>query len=265
MLLKLPMSLGMTLAVWKMSKGTFQYPVEHLEKFEKFGMSPSKGALFYRPPGCGKTLLAKAITNECQGNFISVKGLESLMMQFRESDANLDSITTQCGSNVGDDGGVVDRVLNPLLTEMDGITTKKTIFIGATDRPNIIDLALLRPVEQISQSFASKLASMPLERTLRRILSVKGEGRDFDEEETKKSKEKETNDESKETKEEEKDGHDELCDCILCTCLLEERVHVAYVEITTLNKKNKLPKEEGDEDEKDIEGLVSIGIQAEDD
>lgn len=109
-----------------------QYPVEHPEKFEKFGMSPSRGVLFYGPPGCGKTLLAKAIANECQANFISVKGPELLTMWFGESEANvreifdkarqsspcvlffdeLDSIATQRGSSVGDAGGAADRVLN---------------------------------------------------------------------------------------------------------------------------------------------------------
>nr|XP_023879016.1 cell division cycle protein 48 homolog [Quercus suber]POE77308.1 cell division cycle protein 48 like [Quercus suber] len=145
---------------------TVQYPVEHPEKFEKFGMSPSKGVLFYGPPGCGKTLLAKAIANECQANFISVKGPELLTMWFGESEANvreifdkarqsapcvlffdeLDSIATQRGGSVGDAGGAADRVLNQLLTEMDGMTAKKTVFIiGATNRPDIIDSALLRP------------------------------------------------------------------------------------------------------------------------
>ena len=71
---------------------TVQYPVEHPEKFEKFGMAPSKGVLFYGPPGCGKTLLAKAIANECQANFISVKGPELLTMWFGESEANVREI-----------------------------------------------------------------------------------------------------------------------------------------------------------------------------
>jgi transitional endoplasmic reticulum ATPase len=143
-----------------------QYPVEHPEKFEKFGMAPSKGVLFYGPPGCGKTLLAKAIANECQANFISVKGPELLTMWFGESEANvreifdkarqsapcvlffdeLDSIAVQRGSSSGDAGGAADRVLNQLLTEMDGMNSKKTVFIiGATNRPDIIDPALLRP------------------------------------------------------------------------------------------------------------------------
>lgn len=105
--------------------------------------------------GCGKTLLAKAIANECQANFISVKGPEMLTMWFGESEANvrdifdkarqsapcvlffdeLDSIANQRGSSSGDAGGAADRVLNQLLTEMDGMNSKKTVFIiGATNR-----------------------------------------------------------------------------------------------------------------------------------
>lgn len=143
-----------------------QYPVEHPEKFEKFGMSPSKGVLFYGPPGCGKTLMAKAVANECQANFISVKGPELLTMWFGESEANvrdvfekargaapcvlffdeLDSIGQQRGGSNGDGGGAADRVMNQLLTEMDGIGSKKNVFIiGATNRPDIIDTALMRP------------------------------------------------------------------------------------------------------------------------
>merc|ERR1712070_1329652 len=70
-------------------KELVQYPVEHPEKFEKFGMSPSKGVLFYGPPGCGKTLMAKAVANECQANFVSIKGPELLTMWFGESEANV--------------------------------------------------------------------------------------------------------------------------------------------------------------------------------
>mmetsp|Transcript_6542 Transcript_6542/g.8858 ORF Transcript_6542/g.8858 Transcript_6542/m.8858 type:complete len:805 (-) Transcript_6542:342-2756(-) len=143
-----------------------QYPVEHPDKFEKFGMSPSKGVLFYGPPGCGKTLMAKAVANECQANFISVKGPELLTMWFGESESNvrdvfakarsaapcvlffdeLDSIAQQRGGSSGDGGGAADRVMNQLLTEMDGVGAKKNVFIiGATNRPDIIDPALMRP------------------------------------------------------------------------------------------------------------------------
>lgn len=66
-----------------------QFPVEHPEMFEKFGMQPSRGVLFYGPPGCGKTMLAKAVANECQANFISVKGPELLTMWFGESEHNV--------------------------------------------------------------------------------------------------------------------------------------------------------------------------------
>jgi len=142
-----------------------QYPVEHPELYKKYGMNASKGVLFYGPPGCGKTLLAKAVANECQANFISIKGPELLTMWFGESEANvrdvfdkarqsapcvlffdeLDSIARSRGSAPGD-SGVGDRVANQLLTEMDGLGVKKNVFIiGATNRPDIIDPALMRP------------------------------------------------------------------------------------------------------------------------
>jgi len=122
--------------------------------------------LFYGPPGCGKTLLAKAIANECQANFISIKGPELLTMWFGESEANvreifdkaraaspcvlffdeLDAIAKSRGSSLGDAGGAGDRVINQILTEMDGMGAKKNVFIiGATNRPDIIDSAILRP------------------------------------------------------------------------------------------------------------------------
>jgi len=147
-------------------KELVQYPIEHGDKYKKFGLSPSTGVLFYGPPGCGKTLLAKAIANECQSNFISIKGPELLTMWFGESEANvreifdkarqaapcvlffdeLDSIARSRGSSSGDAGGAADRVLNQILTEMDGMGAKKNVFIiGATNRPDIIDPALMRP------------------------------------------------------------------------------------------------------------------------
>jgi transitional endoplasmic reticulum ATPase len=137
---------------------TVQYPVMYPEQFAKFGMSPSRGVLFYGPPGCGKTLLAKAIANECQSNFISIKGPELLTMWFGESEANvreifdkarqsapcvlffdeLDSIARARGSSGGDAGGAGDRVMNQMLTEMDGVGSKKNVFIiGATNRSHL--------------------------------------------------------------------------------------------------------------------------------
>merc|ERR1712157_641590 len=68
------------------------YPIDHPEKFEKFGMQPSRGVLFYGPPGCGKTLLAKAVASECSANFVSIKGPELLTMWFGESEAGDDAM-----------------------------------------------------------------------------------------------------------------------------------------------------------------------------
>merc|ERR1719411_1332564 len=142
------------------------YPIEYPEIYAKYGQSPSKGVLFYGPPGCGKTLLAKAIANECQANFISIKGPELLTMWVGESEANvrdvfdkarnaspcilffdeLDAIARARGGSSGDAGGAGDRVMNQLLTEMDGINpAKQVFFVGATNRPNIIDPAIKRP------------------------------------------------------------------------------------------------------------------------
>jgi transitional endoplasmic reticulum ATPase len=147
-------------------KESVQYPVDHPEKFLKFGLSPSRGVLFYGPPGTGKTMLAKAVANECAATFISVKGPELLSMWFGESESNirdifdkaraaapcvvfldeLDSIAKARGGSVGDAGGASDRVVNQLLTEMDGMTSKKNVFvIGATNRPEQLDPALCRP------------------------------------------------------------------------------------------------------------------------
>jgi len=143
-----------------------QWPLEHPEVFLKYGQKPSRGVLFFGPPGCGKTLMAKAVANESSANFISIKGPELLTMWFGESEANvrevfdkartaapcilffdeLDSIAKARGGSVGDAGGAGDRVMNQLLTEMDGVTAQKLVFfIGATNRPDILDPALMRP------------------------------------------------------------------------------------------------------------------------
>jgi len=143
-----------------------QYPIEYPEIYAKYGQQPSRGCLLWGPPGCGKTLLAKAIASECAANFISIKGPELLTMWFGESEANvrdvfdkarnaapcilffdeLDSIARARGGSHGDGGGAGDRVMNQLLTEMDGMNPAKQIFfIGATNRPDIIDPAIKRP------------------------------------------------------------------------------------------------------------------------
>ncbi|CAM4741138.1 unnamed protein product [Rotaria magnacalcarata] len=143
-----------------------QYYDGHPRKFLKFDTTSSHGVLFFGPPGCGKTLLAKAMANECQSNFISVKGPQLLAMWFGEPEPNvrdvfdkarqaascvlffdeLDAIAKSRGGSAGDGSGVTDRVINQMLTEMDRIDAKKNVFIiGATNRPDIIDSAILRP------------------------------------------------------------------------------------------------------------------------
>ena len=143
-----------------------RYPIEHRGLFEKFGMQASRGVLFYGPPGCGKTLMAKAIANECGANFISVKGPELLNMWFGGSEANvrdlfdkaraaspcilffdeMDSIARARGSGGSGSSETSDRVINQILSEIDGIGGGKTLFIiGATNRPDILDPGIMRP------------------------------------------------------------------------------------------------------------------------
>lgn len=123
------------------------------------------GILLYGPPGTGKTLLAKAVATECNLNFLSVKGPELLNMYVGQSEANvreiferargaspciiffdeLDALAPNRGRS-GDSGGVMDRVVSQLLSEMDGLNKSSLLFvIGATNRPDLIDPALLRP------------------------------------------------------------------------------------------------------------------------
>lgn len=143
-----------------------RYPIEHRGLFEKIGLHASRGVLFYGPPGCGKTLMAKAIANECGANFISVKGPELLNMWFGGSEANvrdifskaraaspcilffdeIDSIARARGRGVNSNSETSDRVINQILSEIDGISGTKNLFIiGATNRPDILDPGIMRP------------------------------------------------------------------------------------------------------------------------
>lgn len=140
-------------------------PIRHPEKFKALGLTLPAGVLIYGPPGCGKTLLAKAIANESGANFISVKGPELLDKYVGESERavrlvferarasspcvvffdELDSLVPKRGVNSGG-GGVSERVVNQLLTEMDGLDSRRSVFvIAATNRPELIDPAMMRP------------------------------------------------------------------------------------------------------------------------
>jgi len=141
-----------------------QLPIKHPELFAS-GVRQRSGILLYGPPGTGKTLLAKAVATECSLNFISVKGPELLDMYIGESERKvrqvfetarnakpcvlffdeLDSLAPQRGRG-SDSGGVMDRVVSQLLTEIDGMQGNTDVFvIGATNRPDLLDQSLLRP------------------------------------------------------------------------------------------------------------------------
>ena len=142
-----------------------QWPLRHPELFEAVHLAPPKGALICGPPGCGKTLIAKALATEAGVNFVSVKGPELLSMYVGESERGLRDVfrkarqaapciiffdeidaLASARSHGGSDSGVGARVLSQLLTELDGIEELKGVFVlAATNRLDLLDPALLRP------------------------------------------------------------------------------------------------------------------------
>ncbi len=144
---------------------TIQWPLDYPEVFETLDMEAAKGVLMYGPPGTGKTLLAKAVANEAESNFISIKGPELLNKYVGESEKGvrevfekarsnaptviffdeIDSIAGERGQRQGD-SGVGERVVSQLLTELDGLEElEDVVVIATTNRPDLIDSALLRP------------------------------------------------------------------------------------------------------------------------
>jgi len=144
---------------------TIQWPLEYPQVFETLDMQAAKGVLLFGPPGTGKTLLAKAVANEAESNFISIKGPELLNKYVGESEKGvrevfkkarqnaptviffdeIDSIAVERGRHQGD-SGVGERVVSQLLTELDGLEElEDVVVIATTNRPDLIDAALLRP------------------------------------------------------------------------------------------------------------------------
>ncbi len=145
-------------------KEAVEWPLNHPESFTRLGIKPPKGILLYGAPGTGKTMLAKAVANESKANFILVKGPELLSKWVGESEKavrkifkkarqtsptiiffdEMDSIAPRRG--VGSDNNVTERVVNQLLTEIDGLEDlHDVVIIAATNRPDIMDPGLLRP------------------------------------------------------------------------------------------------------------------------
>ena len=145
-------------------KEAVEWPLKYPTRFKEIGIRAPKGILLYGPPGCGKTLLAKAVANESEANFILVKGPELLNLWVGESEKGLrtifkkarqvaptviffdeiDAIASHRGMNPGNN--VTERMVNTLLTELDGLEElHNVVVIAATNRPDILDPALLRP------------------------------------------------------------------------------------------------------------------------
>ncbi|WP_048151536.1 CDC48 family AAA ATPase [Palaeococcus ferrophilus] len=140
-----------------------EWPLKYPEAFMAMGITPPKGILLYGPPGTGKTLLAKAVATESEANFIAIRGPEVLSKWVGESEKNIreifrkarqaaptvvfiDEIDAIAPVRGSDTNRVTDRLINQLLTEMDGIAENSgVVVIAATNRPDILDPALLRP------------------------------------------------------------------------------------------------------------------------
>ena len=147
-------------------KEAVEWPLKYGKVFEHMNARPPKGILLYGPPGTGKTMLAKAVATESEANFIAVKGPEFLNKWVGESEKavretfrkarqaapcvifmdEIDSIAPERGKGNGGDDGVTERVISQMLTEMDGLESlNNVVVIAATNRPDIMDPALLRP------------------------------------------------------------------------------------------------------------------------
>ncbi len=156
---------GLTDAMRKLKEGV-ELPLKDPEAFRRLGIRPAKGFLLYGPPGTGKTLLAKAVAREAEANFIATKSSDLLSKWYGESEQQiarlfsrarqvapciifideLDSLVPARGSGGGGEPQVTERVVNMLLAEMDGIEDMQSVVvIGATNRPTLIDPALMRP------------------------------------------------------------------------------------------------------------------------
>lgn len=146
-------------------KEAVEWPIRNPEMFDRLGIKPPKGILLYGPPGCGKTLMARAVATESETNFITIKGPEVFSKWVGESEKairevfrkarmaapavvffdEMDSLVPRRGAGMSD-SGVSERVISQLLTEMDGIVTLEDIVvIAATNRPDMVDPAVLRP------------------------------------------------------------------------------------------------------------------------
>jgi len=146
-------------------KEAVEWPLKNPEVFKRFGIQPPKGILLIGPPGCGKTMLARAVATESEANFIAIKGPEVFSKWVGESEKAIrevfrkarmaspaviffdeaDSLLPRRELGYGG-SGVANRVISQLLTEMDGITAiEDIVVIAATNRPDIVDPAVLRP------------------------------------------------------------------------------------------------------------------------